>query len=99
MTRRAKTAATSDPGQYLPLLARATADKVRARSFEEIRGLMAKSRSGTQWTEADYAARGYGRITLRLSRTVLELLAARAKESGKSRAEVVAELVLATRQP
>ena len=30
MTRRAKTAATSDPGQYLPLLARAAADRVRA---------------------------------------------------------------------
>lgn len=56
-------------------------------------------RSGTQWTEADYAAHGYGRITLRLPRAVLELLAAKAKESGRSRAEVVAELVLAIRQP
>lgn len=50
---------------------------------------MKGARSGTQWTEADYAAHGYGRITLRLPRAVLELLAAKAKESGKSRAELV----------
>ena len=48
---------------------------------------------GTIWTDADYAARGWGRVSLRLRQADLERLAALAAEWGCSRAEAVARLV------
>lgn len=48
---------------------------------------------GTKWTEADYAARGYGRISLRLARERLEQLDALAVEWGCSRAEAIGRLI------
>lgn len=52
-----------------------------------------KSRSGTQWTDADYAAHGYGRITLRLPVEALVDLGKLAAKAGLSRAALVAWLI------
>ncbi|UOF77331.1 orf omegA-bindinG-regulatory protein compleX [Caudoviricetes sp.] len=50
-------------------------------------------RSGTVWTEADYRARGYGTVKLRLPLDTLEMLAREAHDSGLSRAELVDEMI------
>lgn len=52
-----------------------------------------KTRSGTAWTEADYRARGYGSVKLRLPLDALELLDQYASDAGVSRAEIVDALV------
>lgn len=52
-----------------------------------------KSRSGTQWTDADYAAHGYGRIMLRLPVETLVELGRLAAKTGLSRAALVAWLI------
>lgn len=52
-----------------------------------------KGRSGTTWTEADYRARGYGSVKLRLPLDVLALLDQYASEADVSRAEIVDALV------
>jgi hypothetical protein len=52
-----------------------------------------RSRSGTPWTEAQYAARGRGRMTLRMSLEAHELLAAQAEDAGCSASELVEELI------
>jgi hypothetical protein len=48
-----------------------------------------KSRSGTTWTDADYAAAGYGRIGLRLPNDELELLDVLARFTGANRSQVI----------
>lgn len=50
-------------------------------------------RSGTTWTEADYLARGYGTVKLRLPLDALALLDQYANEADVSRAEIVDALV------
>lgn len=47
------------------------------------------TRSGTQWSDADYAAKGYGSIKLRLPLDALEMLATKAEREGCSRAQLV----------
>jgi hypothetical protein len=54
---------------------------------------MAKSRSGTQWTETEYAAKGYGRISLRLPLDALAILRDASTKSGRSRVELIAEAI------
>ena len=51
------------------------------------------SRSGTTWTDADYAKAGYGRITLRLPLATLEVLERLSEQRGCSRAEAVDDAV------
>lgn len=55
--------------------------------------MKSKGRSGTVWGDAQYTAKGYGRLTLRLPVHVLDLLAVLAHERGVTRSELVAELV------
>lgn len=50
-------------------------------------------RSGTTWGDAQYAAKGYGRITLRLPLDSLAMLADIAHETGETRAQVVDRLI------
>jgi len=50
---------------------------------------MSQSRSGTQWTDADYAAAGYGRLSLRLDQRTLTRISKLAEKLGVSRAEVI----------
>jgi hypothetical protein len=52
-----------------------------------------KTRSGTVWGDAQYAAKGYGRLTLRLPEHTLAQLADLAHERGVTRAQLVALLV------
>lgn len=47
------------------------------------------TRSGTVWTEADYRAKGYGTVKLRLPLDTLERITSVAETNGISRAEVV----------
>lgn len=47
------------------------------------------ARPGAQWSEEDYAAHGYGRMSLRLPQRVLDQLAEKAEAAGCSRAELV----------
>lgn len=54
---------------------------------------MSKSRSGTPWSEAHYAAKGYGAIKLRLPLDTIEILTAAAEAAGVSRAEYLDGLV------
>lgn len=54
--------------------------------------------SGTAWTEADYAAKNYGSIKLRLPLDALAQLAELADERDVSRAEVVDSLIRAARR-
>lgn len=51
------------------------------------------SRSGTPWTEDQRAARGRGRMTLRMSSEAHEMLAELADDAGCSASERVEELV------
>ena len=55
--------------------------------------MVPKSRSGTTWGDAQYAAKGYGRITLRLPLDALAMLADIAHETGETRAQVVDRLI------
>jgi hypothetical protein len=50
-------------------------------------------RSGPNLTDAQRAKLGYGRITLRLPASTLDLLAVLAHERGVTRSELVAELI------
>lgn len=50
-------------------------------------------RSGTTWTEADYRARGYGTVKLRLPLDALALLDQYAALADVSRAEIVDALI------
>jgi predicted DNA-binding ribbon-helix-helix protein len=52
-----------------------------------------KGRSGTVWGDAQYAAKGYGRLTLRLPEHTLAQLADLAHERGVTRAQLIADLV------
>lgn len=51
------------------------------------------SRSGPNLTDAQRAQLGYGRLTLRLPTSTLDLLAVLAHERGVTRGELVAELI------
>lgn len=51
------------------------------------------STSGTTWSDEDYAAAGYGRITLRLPQADLDKLDEIARATGRARAAVVAEWI------
>lgn len=55
------------------------------------------SRSGTTWSEQDYAAAGYGTLKLRLKRSVLERLEQLAEARGVTRAKLIEQLVLAVK--
>ena len=52
-----------------------------------------KTRSGTQWSDADYANAGYGRLGLRLLSGDLELLDVIARHGGASRSVVLSTLL------
>lgn len=52
-----------------------------------------KVRSGTLWSDDDYAAAGYGRLGVRLPVTALGLLERHAKKRGLSRAQFLTELI------
>lgn len=52
-----------------------------------------KSRSGTVWTDADYEAAGYGRLTLRLREETLAALEALAARWECTRTAAVERLV------
>ncbi len=58
--------------------------------------MKSNGRSGTTWGDAQYAAKGYGRITLRLPQDALERLADIAHETGETRAQVVDRLIRGT---
>ncbi len=53
----------------------------------------ARGGSGSAPSEAYYAARGYGRISLRLPQAVIDLLGAESESSGYSRADLVEEMI------
>jgi len=55
------------------------------------------SRSGTKWSEAEYARQGYGRVSLRLPADALDMLATKAESHGCSRAELVDAAIRAYR--
>lgn len=57
-----------------------------------------KSTSGTQWSEAEYRAAGYSRLTLRLSSEVKDDLRELADMSGWSIAELVTHLAAAEKK-
>lgn len=57
------------------------------------KGGPAPSRSGTTWGDREYAAAGYGRITLRLPLDALDMLQAIADDMGESRAVAVDTLI------
>lgn len=40
--------------------------------------------SGTKWTDADYAARGYGRLSLRLPESTIHAMREQAEKAGTS---------------
>lgn len=50
---------------------------------------------GTVWTEADYTARGYGRMSVRLATETLAQLERLARIYGKSRTEILDEIIRA----
>jgi hypothetical protein len=52
-----------------------------------------RHRSGTTWTELDYASAGYGTIKLRLDLETLERLRQLSEEGEESRAAVIRRLV------
>lgn len=52
-----------------------------------------KSRSGTQWTDADYDAAGWERPTIRLLKDDVRKLDAMAKSDGESRSSMLARLI------
>jgi predicted HicB family RNase H-like nuclease len=54
-----------------------------------------RKRSGTQWSEAQYAARGRGRLNLRMSAEAHDMLAEQAEEHGCSQSEYIEELIRA----
>lgn len=49
------------------------------------------STEGTRWTEGQYAARGWGRISLRLPQDTLDLLDEAAETYGQPRWELIDE--------
>jgi hypothetical protein len=51
--------------------------------------------SGTKWSDEDYEAAGYGRITLRLPQADLDLLGQLAKATKRSRAAVISQALRA----
>ncbi len=52
-----------------------------------------RARSGTLWTDVDYAKRGYGRLGVRLPLQVLDQLDELAGASGLSRTEELSQMI------
>jgi predicted HicB family RNase H-like nuclease len=51
-----------------------------------------KSRSGTKWSEADYAAAGWSRVNVRVPSSVADILRAEAERRGVSISALISEM-------
>ncbi len=45
------------------------------------------------WTDADYAARGFGRLTLRMGREILRKLSLLCASSNRGRTDIISKLI------